>query len=151
MEKLKSDGFIDKYKARLVAKGYKQQKNIDYFDTFAPVTKISSIRVLIALASIYNLVIHQMDVKTTFLNGELEEEIYMDKLEGYVVEGKERKDMGIANVIHGIKITRDSDGICLSQTNRGFPWCARQLLSSMGKNCLLQNRYLHHKSESRER
>ncbi|CAL8169743.1 unnamed protein product [Prunus armeniaca] len=57
-KKLKSDGSIDKYKARLVAKGYKQQKDIDYFDTFAPVTKIASIRVLIALASIYNLVIH---------------------------------------------------------------------------------------------
>ncbi|CAL2238149.1 unnamed protein product [Prunus armeniaca] len=61
------------------------------------------------------------------------------------------KDMGIANVIHGIKITRDSDGIGLSQTNRGFPWCAQQLLSSMGKNCLLHNPSLHRKSESRGR
>lgn len=102
-EEIESDGFIDKYKARLVAKGYKQQKNIDYFDTFAPVTRISSIRVLIALASIYNLVIHQMDVKTTFLNGELEEEIYMDKLEGYVVEGKERKVCKLVKCLYGLK------------------------------------------------
>ena len=68
---------IEKYKARLVAKGFSQKPNIDYFDTFTPVTKISSIRVLLALASIHRLVIHQMDVKTTFLNGELEKEIYM--------------------------------------------------------------------------
>ena len=61
----------------LVAKGFTKNNNIDYFDTFAPVTRISSIRVLLPLTSIHKLVIHQMDVRTTFLNGELEEEIYM--------------------------------------------------------------------------
>ena len=61
---------MDKFKARLVAKGYTQKKDFDYFDTFAPVTRIASIRVLFALASIHKLVIHQMDVKTAFLNGE---------------------------------------------------------------------------------
>ena len=60
------DGSIEKYKARLVAKGFSQKQNIDYFDTFAPVTRISSIRILIALASIHKLFIHQMDVKTAF-------------------------------------------------------------------------------------
>ena len=67
-----SDGSIDKYKARLVAKGFNQKQNVDYFDTFAPVTRISSIRVLIALGSIHKLFIHQMNVKITFLNGDLE-------------------------------------------------------------------------------
>ena len=62
-------------KACLVAKGFKQKKCVDYFDTFALVTKISLIRVLITLASVHNLVIHQIDVKTAFLNGELEKEI----------------------------------------------------------------------------
>jgi len=76
-KKYHPDGSIEKYKARLVAKEFSQKPNIDYFDTFAPVTRIASIRVLLALASIHRLVIHQMDVKTTFLNGELEEEIYM--------------------------------------------------------------------------
>ena len=66
---------IEKYKACLVAKGFKQRNNVNYFDTFAPMTRIASIKVLITLASIHNLVIHQMDVKTTFLNGDLEEEI----------------------------------------------------------------------------
>ena len=89
--KLKSDGSIEKYKARLVAKGFKQKKGVDYLDTFALVTRISSIRVLIALALVHNLGIHQMDVKTAFLNGELEEEIYMDQPEGCMVLGDEKK------------------------------------------------------------
>ena len=75
---MKSDGSIDKFKVRLVAKGFKQKTNLDFFDTFSPVTRITSIRLLIAIAAIFNLKIHQMDVKTAFLNGDLDEEIYMD-------------------------------------------------------------------------
>ena len=62
--KLKLDGTIEKFKARLVAKGFKQKEDIDFFDTFFPVTKITFIRLLIAIAAIYNLMIHQIDVKT---------------------------------------------------------------------------------------
>ncbi|KAA0046794.1 retrotransposon protein, putative, Ty1-copia sub-class [Cucumis melo var. makuwa] len=80
-KQLKPDGSVDKYKARLVAKGFRQRKNIDFFDTFSPVTRIASIRVLISIASLNNLLIHQMDVKTAFLNGDLEEEIYMEQPE----------------------------------------------------------------------
>ena len=90
-KKLKQDGSIEKYKSCLVAKGFKQRNDVDYFHTFAPMTRIVSIRVLITLASIHNLVIHQMDVKIAFLNGDLEEEIYMDQPEGCVVQGKEKK------------------------------------------------------------
>ena len=72
---MKPDGTIDKYKARLVVKGYRQKEGLDYFDTYSPVTRITSIRMLIALAAMHDLKIHQMDVKTTFLNGELEKEI----------------------------------------------------------------------------
>ncbi|GJZ26269.1 zinc finger, CCHC-type containing protein [Tanacetum coccineum] len=72
--KLKIDGTIEKFKARLVIQGFKQKLGIFYFDTYAPVAHISAIRLLIAMASIHNLIIHQMDVKTTFLNGDLEEE-----------------------------------------------------------------------------
>ena len=78
--KLKPIGSIEKYKARLVDKGFKQNKGVDYFDTFAPVTRISSISVLIASALVHNLVIHRMDANTTFLDRELEEEIYILKL-----------------------------------------------------------------------
>ena len=62
----------------MVAKGFTRKKGIYYFDTYSPVSSISTIRILIALASIHNLVIHQMDVKTSFLNRDLDEEIYME-------------------------------------------------------------------------
>ena len=60
---------------------------MDYFDTYSPVTRIVSIRILFAITSIYKLVVHQIDVKTAFLNGDLEEEIYMEQPEGYVILG----------------------------------------------------------------
>nr|GEW97377.1 zinc finger, CCHC-type [Tanacetum cinerariifolium] len=67
------DGTIEKFKTRLVIQGFRQKSKIDYFDTYALVARISIIRLLIAMASIHNLIIHQMHVKTTFLNGELDE------------------------------------------------------------------------------
>ena len=76
--KMKTDGSIDKYKTRLVVKGFRQKEGLDYFDTYSPVIRITSIRMLIAFASLYNLEIHKMDVKIAFLNGELKEEIYME-------------------------------------------------------------------------
>ena len=60
------DGFIEKYKARLVAKGFSKKQNVDYFDMFTPVTRVSSIRILIVLASIHKIFIHQMDVNRFF-------------------------------------------------------------------------------------
>jgi hypothetical protein len=71
-KKLKPDDTIDKFKTRLVAKGFKQKADLDFFDTFSPVTRIASIRLLIAIAAIHDLKIHQMEVKTAFLNGDLE-------------------------------------------------------------------------------
>nr|GFB60154.1 zinc finger, CCHC-type [Tanacetum cinerariifolium] len=65
-KKMKVDGTIDKFKARLVIQGFRQKEGIDYFDTYAPVDRITTIRLLLVLAAIHNLVIHQMDVKTTF-------------------------------------------------------------------------------------
>ena len=76
---MKVDGTIKKFKARLVIQGFKQKSGIDYFDTYAPVARISTIRLLIALASIHNLFIHQTDVKIAFLNGDLDEEVYMNQ------------------------------------------------------------------------
>ncbi|GJW70894.1 zinc finger, CCHC-type containing protein [Tanacetum coccineum] len=89
--KLKVDGTIEKFKARLVIQGFKQKSGIDYFDTYAPVARISTIRLLIAMASIHNLIIHQMDVKTAFLNGDLEEEVYMNQPQGFIMPGNENK------------------------------------------------------------
>ena len=83
-----SDGTIDKYKARLVAKVYTQKEDEDYFDNYSPVARLTTIRVLLSLAASYGLLVHQMDVKTTFLNGELKKEIYMDRLNGFVANGQ---------------------------------------------------------------
>ena len=82
-KKIKADGSIDKYKARLVIKGYRQREGLDYFDTYSPVTRINSIRMVVAIAALRNLEVHQMDVKTAFLNGDLDEEIYMEQPEGF--------------------------------------------------------------------
>nr|GEY01707.1 zinc finger, CCHC-type [Tanacetum cinerariifolium] len=96
-KKLKVDGTIEKFKARLVIQGFKQKTGIDYFDTYAPVARISTIRLLIAMESIDNLIIHQMDVKTAFLNGELEEEVDMTK--EFLSSRFSMNDIGEANVI----------------------------------------------------
>ena len=77
-KKMKTDGTIDKYKAKLIIKGYKQQKGVEYFDSYSPVSRITSIIMMLAIASMRNLAVHQMDVKTIFINGDLEEEIYME-------------------------------------------------------------------------
>jgi len=86
-KKLKPDGTIDKYKARVVANGYTQKKGEDFFDTYSYVARLTMIRALLYLAASYGLIIHQMDVKTAFLNGELDEEIYMDQPDRFVVKG----------------------------------------------------------------
>ncbi|PNX71449.1 retrotransposon-related protein, partial [Trifolium pratense] len=125
-KKLKPDGSVEKYKARLVAKGYTQKKGFDYFDTYSPVARMTSIRVAIALASIHNLVIHQMDVKTAFLNGDLEEEIYMDQPEGFVVPGKENKVCRLVKSLYGLKQAPKQwhekfDKVMLLNGYKGYP------------------------------
>ncbi|GJV47570.1 retrotransposon protein, putative, ty1-copia subclass [Tanacetum coccineum] len=83
-KKTDMDGAVHTYKARLVAKGYTQTPGIDYEETFSPVADIRAIRILIAIAAYYDYEIWQMDVKTAFLNGYLNEEVYMKQPEGFV-------------------------------------------------------------------
>ncbi|GJQ95173.1 retrovirus-related pol polyprotein from transposon TNT 1-94 [Tanacetum coccineum] len=114
---MKADGTIDKYKSRLVIKGFRQREGLNYFDTYSPITRINSNRMILAIAALQNLEVHQMDVKTAFLNGDLEEEIYMNQPEGFIAPGQEGKDMGLADVILRIKIIRTQNGLVLSQAH----------------------------------
>nr|KAJ0215013.1 hypothetical protein LSAT_V11C300117110 [Lactuca sativa] len=106
---MKVDGTIDKYKARLVIQGFRQKEGIDFFDTYALVARISTIRLLLALAALHNLVIHQMDVKTAFLNGDLDEEIYMKQPKGFVIPGNEHKVCKLKKSLYDDMLTFGTD------------------------------------------
>ena len=84
--KNKSDehGTIIRNKSRLVAQGYIQVEGVDFDETFAPVARLKSIRILLAIASYLNFKLYQMDVKSTFLNGMLQEEVYVEQPKGFV-------------------------------------------------------------------
>jgi len=85
------DGNFHVYKARLVTKGFRQVQGIDYDETFLPVAMLKSIRIILAIAAYFDYEIWQMDVKTAFLNGNLEEDMYMIQLEGFVDPNNARK------------------------------------------------------------
>lgn len=101
--KLNPDGSICKHKARLVMKGYAQQYGVDYQETFAPVARYDTIRLLIALAASNSWQIHQLDVKSAFLNGFLAEEIFVEQPDGYVVQGKEDHVYLLQKALYGLK------------------------------------------------
>ena len=98
--KLKIDG---RFRACLVAKGFTQIPGIDYDETFSPVARFESLRLLLALAALENWEIHQMDVKSAFLNGVLNEEIYMEQPQGFVAAGQENKVCRLKKAIYGLK------------------------------------------------
>lgn len=81
--KLKANGKVERHKARLMAKGYNQQYGIDYLEVFSPVAKLVTVRTLLALATIYGWLIHQIDVNNAFLHVFLHDDIYMTPLQGY--------------------------------------------------------------------
>ncbi|KAD2393870.1 hypothetical protein E3N88_40847 [Mikania micrantha] len=101
--KVGPDGEVSRYKARLVAKGYSQIEGIDYTETFAPVARFETIRVVIAIAAHRGWKLHQLDVKTAFLNGELTDEIYVQQPEGFIVKGKEGKVYKLRKALYGLK------------------------------------------------
>ncbi|KAH9672574.1 hypothetical protein KPL70_017783 [Citrus sinensis] len=132
---------MERYRARLVVKGYAQKEGNDFNEIFSPVVRLTTVRVVLAMCATFDLHLEQLDVKTAFLHGELEEEIYMLQPEGFAETGKENlvcpnkdriqelnaqlarefemKDLGPVNKILGIQIHRDRNNrkIWLSQKN----------------------------------
>eukprot|EP00253_Pinus_taeda_P032183 PITA_32183 len=121
-KKTNAEGKVEKYKARLVPKGYSQVLGIDFGDIFSPIAKVTSIRLLLSVVAAFDFEVEQMDVKTTFLHRDLEEEIYMKQPEGFAVKSKKEldlktqlsskfdmKDLGAANYILGMEIKRDRE------------------------------------------
>ncbi len=96
-------GKIERFKGRLVAQGYSQKYGIDYDETFSPVARYSSIRTLLAFAIEMGMQIHQMDVVTAFLNGDLKEEIYMQQPPGYIQPGNENLVCKLKKSLYGLK------------------------------------------------
>ena len=82
-------GAVNKFKARLIAQGFSQVKGLDYSETFSPIIKFTTIRLMIALACRYNLELHHINIKGTYLNGKLEDDIYMCQPEGFTAKGEE--------------------------------------------------------------
>lgn len=102
-KRLKTDGTIEKYKAKFVAKGYTQKENKDYFDSYSLVARLITIWVLFSLVVSHSRIIHQMYVKTTFLNWELDEEIYMDKHDSFIENGQEGKVCELLKSLYDLK------------------------------------------------
>ncbi|GLT50492.1 hypothetical protein SLA2020_239750 [Shorea laevis] len=101
--KLKENGEVDKFKARLVAKGYKQEFGIDYQEVFAPVVRMDTIRLVIALVAQNSWPIYQLDVKSAFLHGNLQEQVFIDQPPGYVKSGSEHKVYRLKKALYGLK------------------------------------------------
>ena len=101
--KLNLDGSVLKNKARLVAKGYAQKPGLDYNETYAPVARLDTIRTLISLAAQKNWKLYQLDVKSAFLNGVLQEEVYVEQPEGFVVKGNEEKVYKLHKALYRLK------------------------------------------------
>jgi hypothetical protein len=101
--KRNAKGEIVKYKARLVAKGYVQKKGVDYEEVFAPVAKLDTVRLILALAANRGWEVHHLDVKTAFLNGELIEDVYVSQPEGFVKKGDEQMVLKLSKALYGLK------------------------------------------------
>lgn len=123
-----ADGNITKHKARLVAKGYVQRKGVDFDEVFAPVARLETFRMLLALAAKEGWQVHHLDVKSAFLNGELQEEVYASQPEGFVVSGNEHKVYRLNKALYGLRQAPRAWNVRLDKTLKelGFVRCPQE-------------------------
>ena len=120
--KLKRDeaGTVVKHKARLVARGFVQQEGVDFDDAFAPVARMESVRLLLALAAQEGWRVHHMDVKSAFLNGDLKEEVYVHQPPGFAIPGKEGKVLRLRKALYGLRQAPRAWNAKLDSTLKGM-------------------------------
>ncbi|KAI3435142.1 RRM domain-containing protein [Psidium guajava] len=125
--KRNSDGEVVKHKARLVAKGFVQRPGIDFDEVFTPVAKLDTVRLILAIAANRCWEVHHLDVKSAFLHGELEEEVYVKQPEGFVVEGKEHCVYKLSKALYGLRQAPRAWNTRLDKSLKrlGFTKCAQ--------------------------
>ncbi|KAL4280040.1 hypothetical protein GQ457_03G019540 [Hibiscus cannabinus] len=119
-KKTNMDGNVKTYKGRLVAKGFQQIHGVDYDETFSHVAMFKSIRILLAVAAFHDYEIWQMDVKTAFLNGKLEKDVYMTQPEGFVTPSNAGKVCKLQRSIYGLKQASRSWNLCFNEAIQEF-------------------------------
>ena len=118
--KIDLDEYVHIHKARLVAKGFRHIHGVDYDETFSPVMMLKSIWIILAIATYFNYEIWQMDVKTTFLNGNINEEVYMIQPEGFVNPANAGKVCKLRKSIYGLKQASRSWNLCFDEVVKEF-------------------------------
>lgn len=115
-----SVGKVVKHKARLVAKGFVQRQAVDFDEVFAPVVRLDTVRLILALAAQYGWVVHHLDVKSAFLNGDLEGEVYVTQPEGYVDKKQSHKVLKLLKALYGLRQAPRAWNVRLDRNMKGL-------------------------------